>query len=257
MKRTLQKTLVTALTTLLLPAAHALNPQPGTYGGIIVGANYPENVPFNYVALDGTIKPAQLGYDIYGQIGGQIGYRWCDNFRFEGEAIYNNTPMAYLRLNDVTIHSPDTSTEWRLDGTTQSFVATFNAYYDLFGDYSSKLVPYIGGGIGWAYIVNKADLYYNDSLVTTGERLQELIDETGADITTPASPKRSGFVGQAIVGLSYHMDDYSFFAIDGRFMASERQEVLNQQVRQTSNTIEARYALWSVNLIFNGAFECL
>lgn len=237
---------------------HALNPQPAWYAGLIVGANYAANVKFTYVNAvtpenpTGIKRPGQLGHDIYASIGGQIGYRFCDNYRFEFEGIYNNNPYSYLRLNNVTIHSPDTSTGLRLSGQTQSGVGTFNLFYDLFGDYSSQAVPYIGAGIGFAYIVNQFKFYYND--VELGTNLDNFL-LTRYD-TTISSKSRSGLVGQVIAGISYYLDDYAYFALDGRYMTSQKQTIVTRQTQRVQNQFDARYQQYSVNLVFNSAFDC-
>jgi len=227
--------------------AHALNPQPGWYGGLIVGANYAANVPFNYINLSDEITPGQLGHDIMGSIGGQIGYRWCDNFRSEFEAIYNNSPYSYLHLGNVSIHAPDTSTGLRLKGQSQSGVATLNLFYDIFGDFSSDVVPYLGIGGGYAYVSSKINFYYNNVLVSSN------FESLGG--ATPSTKSKSGAVGQAIVGVSYYLDDFSYFALDGRYLISADQTILKQQVRRVENEVNARYQLYSLNIIFNGAFD--
>ncbi|MCH9757460.1 MAG: hypothetical protein K0U37_09770 [Gammaproteobacteria bacterium] len=253
----LLKTLLIGL-TVTTSATYAFNPQPGPYAGLIVGANYAANVPFTYINdvrpenPEGIKRPGQLGHDIMGSIGGQIGFRFCDNFRAEFEGIYNNSPYSYLRLNDVTIHSPDTSTELRISGVTQSGVGTINLLYDFFGDYSSKAVPYLGIGAGYAYIANKIEFYYNDVLLGDGFK-EHVLDRFGV---TPSNKSRSGLVGQGIVGISYFLDDYAYFALDGRYMVSQEQTILARQTKRVTNQFDAKYQLYSVNLVFNSAFDC-
>ncbi|MDF1678390.1 MAG: outer membrane beta-barrel protein [Legionellaceae bacterium] len=249
---------VLASLTITASATHAFNPQPEWYAGLIVGANYATNVQFTYINdvrpsnPSGIKRPGQLGHDIMGSIGGQIGYRFCDNFRIEFEGIYNNNPYSYLRLNDVTIHSPDTSTQLRLSGQTQSGVGTFNFYYDLFGDYSSKAVPYVGLGIGYAYIVNQIEFYYND--VKLGNNLENFFLENFG--VTPSDKSRSGIVGQAIAGISYYLDDYAYFALDGRYLVSQEQTIVTRQTKRVSNQFDVKYQQYSVNIVFNSAFDC-
>ena len=255
--RWLLKTLLAGL-TITTSATYAFNPQPEWYAGLIVGANYAANVKFTYINdvrptnPSGIKRPGQLGHDVMGSIGGQLGYRFCDNFRIEFEGIYNNSPYSYLRLNDVTFHSPDTSTEFRISGVTQSGVATFNFFYDMFGDYSSKAVPYVGVGLGFAYIANKIDFYYNDVLL--GTRVENFLLENFG--VTPSNKSRSGIVGQAIAGISYYLDDYAYFALDGRYMVSQEQTILTRQTKRVSNQFDIAYKLYSLNLVFNSAFDC-
>lgn len=243
----------TLLTSCLAVAttAHAVNPEPGWYGGLIVGANYAANVPFNYLNTSGELEPGQLGHNIMATIGGQIGYRWCDNYRAEAEFFFNNSPYSYLRLGDTTIHALKSSSDLRLKGKTDSGIATFNIFYDIFADFSSNVVPYLGIGAGYAYVTNEINFYFNDQLIVSDIDNQNIV---GA---IPSKKSKSGIVGQAIVGVSYYMDDFSYFALDARYLASAEQTILNQQVRQTSNVINARYQLYSLNIIFNGAFDAV
>lgn len=229
---------------------HAVNPEPGWYGGLIAGANYAANVPFDYLNTSGELQSGQLGYNIMGTIGGQIGVRFCDNYRIEAELFFNNSPYSYLRLGDTTIHAPNTSPNLRLKGKTDSGIATANIFYDIFADFSSNVVPYLGIGAGYAYVTNEINFYFNDNLVTVND-YENIVS------VTPGKKSRSGPVAQAIVGLSYYMDDFSYFALDARYLTSADQTILNQQVGQTSNEINARYQLYSLNIIFNGSFDAV
>ena len=249
MMKWMTQTLLTSCLSMTAITAHAfINPEPGWYGGLIVGANYAANVPFNYINTSGNLEPGQLGHNIMGTIGGQLGYRWCDNYRAEAEFFFNNSPYSYLRLGDVTIHSPKTSSGLRLKGKTDSGIGTVNIFYDIFGDFSSQVVPYLGIGAGYAYLKSEIEFYDNDELVTA-ENYEERV---GA---IPSKRSKSGPVGQAILGVSYYMDDFSYFALDARYLVSADQTLLKQQVRRTTNEVNARYQLYSFNIIFNGAFD--
>ncbi len=234
----------------IVPTAHAVNPATGWYGGLIVGANYAPNLSFNYLNTSGELKPAQLGHNIMGTAGGQIGFRWCDNYRAEAEFFFNNSPYSYLRLGDTTIHAHKTSTGLRLNGKTESGIATFNLFYDIFGDFSSNTVPYLGIGAGYAYVRSEVNFYLNDVLVTA-ENYDSIVD------AIPTKKSKSGPVAQAILGVSYYLDDFSYFALDVRYLVSAEQTILTQQVNQTNNAINARYQLYSLNIIFNGAFDAV
>ena len=237
-------------------STYALNPQPEWYAGLLVGANQAPNIHFTYVDRFTQLKPGTLGYDTMGTVGGQIGYRWCENYRFEGQFFYNSSPYNYLRLDTLTIHSPDDGTSIKMSGQTQSGVGTFNVFYDFFGDYSSSLVPYVGAGVGYAYVANKIKWYVEGTQVT----LPQIEDYLSIDINGPGmignGKSKSGIVGQGIVGLSYYMDDFSYFALDVRYLVSQEQTVMGPQVRRVTNQFNLRYQLYSLNLLFNGAFDC-
>lgn len=230
--------------------AHAVHPAEDWYGGLIAGANYVANFPFNYLNPEGELKPGQLGHNIMASIGGQVGYRWCDNYRLEAEFAFNNSPYSYLRLGDVSIHAPKTSTGLRLNGKTDSYIGTINFFYDIFGDFSSDFVPYLGIGAGYAYLASSIKFYLNDVQVTAAD-YENIV---GA---IPSNNNKSGPVGQAILGLSYYLDDYSYFALDFRYLVSASQTLVQQQVNSTSNTINARYQLYTLNIIFNGSFDAV
>lgn len=124
---------------LVSTTAAALNPMPGTYAGLVIGASYIPKLNFEFdnvlTPYSGMKTKGILAYDAMGNIGGQLGYRFCDNYRLEGEFTYNFVPYAYLKLGDVTIHSPDTSTGLRLKGDKASGIGLINLYYDALGDY--------------------------------------------------------------------------------------------------------------------------
>lgn len=242
----------TLITSCLVTAttAHAVNPATGWYGGLIAGANYAANLPFNYLNTSGELEAGQLGHNIMASIGGQVGYRWCDNYRAEAEFIFNNSPYSYLRLGDVSIHSPKSSTGLRMNGKTDSGIATINLFYDVFADFSSNVVPYFGIGAGYAYLKSDIKFYLNDVQVTA-DNYENVV---GA---IPSNKSKSAPVGQAILGLSYYMDDFSYFALDARYLVSASQTLLTQQVQEASNSINARYQLYSLNIIFNGAFDAI
>ncbi|MDF1827801.1 MAG: hypothetical protein P1U39_05935 [Legionellaceae bacterium] len=245
----ISQTLITSCLA-VATTAHAVNPEPGWYGGLIVGANYAANFPFNYLNLEGELQPGQLGHNIMATIGGQVGHRWCDNYRAEVELVYNNSPYSYLRLGDVSIHAPKTSTGLRLNGQTESGIGTVNFFYDIFADFSSDFVPYLGVGAGYAYLKSNIKFYQNDVQVSPSE-YENIVG------VIPTNKSKSGPVGQAIAGLSYYMDDFSYFALDFRYLVSASQTLVQQQVDGTSNTINARYQLYTLNIIFNGAFDAV
>lgn len=245
----MSQTLITSCLA-VATTAHAVHPASDWYGGLIAGANYAANFPFNYLNLEGELQPGQLGHNIMASIGGQVGYRWYDNYRAEVEFIFNNSPYSYLRLGDVSIHAPKTSTGLRLNGKTDSGIVTANFFYDIFADFSSDVVPYLGLGVGYAYLKSSIKFYLNDVQVTPNH-YEDIVG------VIPSNKSKSGPVGQAIVGLSYYLDDYSYFALDVRYLVSASQTLVQQQVDGTSNTINARYQLYTLNIVFNGAFDAV
>lgn len=210
---------------------YALNPVPGWYAGIILGASYIPTLNLTVPAsLSSTNEiTGSLSHNVLGNIGGQMGYR-CNNFRLEIEGLYNNNPLDVLKIGGVTINSPSTSSGLRLQGDTNIGAGFANGYYDFFSpDGSSNLVPYIGAGAGYAYVKSQIQFYNNDILVSSGD----------------LSNSTSGIVGQAIIGMSYFLDDFTTFGLDFRYFTSAKtQEVTNSRIQ-----------FYSINAIVSGAFD--
>lgn len=229
---------------------HAASPVEGFYAGALFGATYENNLNFSSISPIGTLSlpitlpvattgttTATLGFKLLVNAGGQLGYRFCDNYRVEIEALYNNNPYNFLRIGETTIYAPDTSTGLRLKGSTTEGIGFFNAYYDFLGDDDSSVVPYVGLGIGYAYIYNTAKLYYNEELLNpTGTSLKK-------SVTTPA--------GQVMLGMSYFMDDFMSVGMDIRYYATSPHVITNRFNKSFNTQLE----VYSANLFFNGALE--
>ncbi len=238
-----------------LSCAHAATPVPGLYAGGIFGGTYQHNV--NGVTNTNTIIDqlsiplseipsivankninTTLGYKVLINGGGQLGFRFCDNFRLELEALYNNNPYNFLNINNVTIYNNSSTTAgFRLHGATTSGLGLVNIYYDFLGDGSSNVVPYIGGGGGYAYIYNVVKIFYNGELVTPNNQ--------------SIKSHNSALVGQAIIGSSYFMDDFFSIAIDFRYYTTPVQKFITN-IHSTQNV---QLQVYSFNVIFNGALE--
>jgi hypothetical protein len=211
-------------------AVHAVNPVQGWYAGINIGASYVPTVNFkgtSPVTLQ-TVN-GKLTYDVLGQIGGQAGYR-CDHYRVEGQFFYNNNPYNSLEIGNYAILSPSTSTAFRLEGSTDTGAVLVNGFYDFLPtDTTSSTVPYVGLGVGYAYVADNIKFYYN---------------ETQLDAATTRKHV-SSLAGQAIIGASFFMDDFTVFGLDLRyFTATAKTELL-----------QTRPQIISVNVTFNGAFN--
>lgn len=222
----------TSLIALLLAngSAHALNPVQGWYGGVLIGVNYTPSANFNIPTQIPPINvPGAVNYGIMGALGGQFGYRF-DKYRLEGQYLYNNSPYTSLELANVTIFAPSTSTEFRMEGATDTGIGMLNGFYDFLpSDPRSNIAPYLGVGLGYAYFSNTLKLYYNDT---------ELYNAHVKEATS--SP-----AGQAIIGMSYFLDDFASFAFDVRYLTSTAK----------SKFLDSRLQVYTVNLSFNGAFN--
>lgn len=247
-----------SITTLFIIASQseAATPIGGLYVGGIFGATYQHNINAS-VSTNSIINqlgstsstitsqiPANdsitttLGYMILINGGGQIGYRFCDNYRLEVEGLYNKNPYNFFRIGDYTLYNNSgETTGYRLEGSTSTGIAFINGYYDFLGDGSNNLVPYVGVGAGYAYIHDVIKLYYNEVLV--------IPDGNGFRNNNTSA------MGQGIVGFSYFMDDFFSVGLDARYYASPKITVTTQ----SGFSHDVNMQVYSVNAFFNGVLE--
>jgi hypothetical protein len=226
--------------------SYALNPVQGWYGGVLIGANYTPSINFtlpnevinaansmNYklpqFGTDGT-----LNYGIMGEIGGQLGYR-CGKYRLEAQYFYNNSPLHSLQLGAFTLYQASTSytTDSYVNGSTDSGFVMLNGFYDFLpSDPSSNFAPYVGLGAGYSYNSNNLKFFlFNNNT--------ELFDtfQVREHMTSPA--------GQAILGVTYFLDDFASFGLDVRYLTTSKKD----------EALKARVQFYTINLSFNGAFQ--
>ncbi|KTD20740.1 outer membrane protein [Legionella londiniensis] len=220
--------------------SYALNPYPGFYAGIILGGSYSPDTtitfsepaaqtpacPFNLCLPN---RKGDLSYSGYGNIGGQIGYRFS-GFRVELEPVVNYNPYQDITVGNTLYRSPKSSTGVRLKGSTTTAMLMFNGYYDFFTFCESwNLVPYAGAGVGYAYIKNDIEFYCNNKSIPC----------------TNISDSTSTTALQGILGLGYHLDDFTWFGLDYRYIATGHSDMLDSNVQ-----------VHTINLSFNGSL-CL
>ena len=221
--------------------AYALNPMPGWYGGIILGGSYSPDTTIIFkapVSLNTSCPDnrcisdvkGNLSYSGYGNIGGQIGYRF-NQFRLEMEPIVNYNTYEDITVGPVKYTSPKSSEGVRFEGSTTTAMLMFNGFYDFYlDDGSSNWVPYVGGGIGYAYLKNEIEFYCNNQSIAC----------------TDISETTSTAALQGILGIAYYMDDFTWFGLDYRYITTGSIDMLD------SNHVQAH----TINLSFNGSF-CL
>jgi hypothetical protein len=239
---------------LLLPITnYALNPIQGWYGGVFVGGNYSPNLsttrPFPFPGqLYGQEVQDTLSYSILGDIGGEVGYR-MNNFRLEGEFLYNYIPYNGLNIGPLFFTGPSTSGsttpiyengnitvgKLQFQGATSTYAWMVNGYYDLFyQNYTDSMVPFIGGGIGYGLFQNWIQFLFDGSPLPR------------ANVTKNSS----AIVYQGIIGLSYYLDDYTTFALDARYISGT-----SMTVTTFMNSFRNTPTIVTLNLSFNGSFS--
>lgn len=225
----------------LVNSSFAVNPVPGFYAGIILGGSYAPKAKLNFLRPESSSTPVtcpigtctntigKLTYAGYGNIGGQIGYR-IDSFRVEIEPLLNYNPYQKITVDSTTFSSPKSSSELRFKGSTTTGSVMFNGVWDIYMPRdSSGLGPYIGLGLGYAYVKNQIQFYCNNVTIPCSK--------VSKSTRSPAI--------QGIIGANYYLDDFSWFGLDYRYYSTKNITMLgtNAQVH-------------SINLSVNGSF-CL
>jgi opacity protein-like surface antigen len=130
-----------------------------------------------------------------------LGYRIADQFRIEGEALYQNNDMDKFAVSFSGIESgSDPSSSRSLTGERERFGFLLNGYYDFIN--STRFTPYITAGLGGYHLRNK---YQNSSL------------ENDID-----------FAWQAGAGVNYRLDDQISFDFKYRYLGGADAELTTQ-----------------------------
>ena len=227
--------------------SYAINPIDGVYGGLTLGASYAEetSVPFNRPAasslsfsgttcsLTGTNlcnkTNGNLDYDVYGNIGGQIGIR-RNHWRLEAQLFGNYNTIDKVTFGNTQIKSPKTSDGLRVEGDTTLVALMFNGIYDFYStNPDCNIAPYLGAGIGYGYIYNESRFYCNNSTIPC----------------STFTESSNGLVGQIIAGVGYFADQFTWFGLDYRYISADESNISNN-----------RLAIHTVNLTISGTFYC-
>jgi opacity protein-like surface antigen len=242
--------------------AHAVNPVSGWYAGVFLGASYAPSNDFT-LSIPNYLSPinGSLNYSVLGDVGGEIGYRFCERYRLEGEIFYNNSPYNTLMFSALTpaqqsqlltvfpgitlsgqgisIQSSTTASGLTLQGQTNTGAFMFNGYYDFLSpseDNYAKIVPYIGAGIGYVYAQNNINFYID------GTQLQRF----------QLTDVFQSVAGQGIAGVNYFLDDFTTLGIDFRYFTSGNK---SQTGNFGYNTLVTNDRFYAINLVFNGIID--
>jgi opacity protein-like surface antigen len=221
-------------------ASIAANPMNGIYGGLIVGGSYS---PKTNIIFNAPLTPTgstcssgancsaafgKLSYSGFGNIGGQIGVR-MNQFRVELEPIVNYNPYQKITVGTTKYNSPKSSAGLRLKGDTTTAALMVNGFYDFFTPNGSNFAPYLGAGVGYAYVDNSLRFYCNNQTIAC----------------TKYSKSQSSAAVQGILGAAYFMDDFTWFGLDYRYITTQK-----------INVLDSRLQIHTINLSFSGMFYC-
>lgn len=230
----------------------ALNPVDGFYFGLLAEVSHGPSSSEVLFREDEQLFNGNVGYSSVGGGGGlMLGYKH-QNFRGEGEFLYNRISTGPVTVGTCTLQSVNIVTPTGIctpgeydafeakalgyQGNSSAAIGIFNAYWDFFSyDSNSAMVPYLGAGVGFASIKN------GNNYVSTATNTSHGQSHTG-----------NGVAYQGIAGLSYYMDDFAWVSMDFRYLSASLKPVTEANL----GVLPGRsYPLSMLSFTFNAAFD--
>lgn len=207
------KRLMFASVCLLSTSVFSAVPIDGWYAEIFGGYTYmPGNVDTTLNGLYWSDVKYQSGYNA----GGRFGFK--DNpMRYEGEVGYISASANQFNVNGIS--------QTGISGQTTATTAMVNAYYD-FPEIIETLSPFLGAGIGYAYV---------SSHLFGG----------GPSMLTEFRGTNSAFAYQGTAGIAYNFVDNYSLSIAYRYFSTNR-------ISQLGNTFQVHMASAGVTYRFDG-----
>lgn len=157
--------------------------------------------------------------------------------------MFNNSPFSKVQFGNRVIESPSNNQYFTFKGATNTLAGMINGFYDFVPtDSESALIPYVGIGIGYAGTQNSIQM---DFWIPPGTPPDPTLGEGVQQPAITLSRNTSSIAGQAIIGASYFIDDFTNFGLDLRYFTTTAK----------SQILDSRVQYLTVNLSFNGAFN--
>lgn len=229
--------------------AFALEPIQGFYVGAIGTGSYTNSISITGPGINLSTNPpittndarsGKLKYSFGGGGGGQLGYRY-EEFRIEAEGLFNYSPDDTLTLDGTKFGKYKSSkialtNGFTFNGHTILAAGLVNLFYDVYMGTDCYIVPYIGVGVGYAYLHNTMQLFYNNNPITNSHY----------------TDSQNLLAAQGIIGLNYFLDDFTFVGLDFRYLGTQSASIVTSNVQLSS----FRYQFESINLSINSSFDC-
>jgi len=165
-------------------------PIAGWYAGAFAGAAYlPDNVNTSINGLYYNNSKYDMGYDF----GANLGYK-SGNLRYEIEGTYIKAKPDKFNIGGVT--------QTGVGGQSTALSGMANVYVDFEGFITPIIQPYVGAGIGYAYVKN--DLNAN-----------------GPTLTTSVKNSNTVFAYQGMAGVTYNFAENWAATIGYRYMGTD------------------------------------
>ena len=230
-KRSFATSLGLCMFLLKAQAVFAITPVPALYAGLVLGGSYQTSSTLNvYNPITNSKVPVKLEHSFLGNIGGEVGYRF-NHFRLEGELFINSNPYKSLKVGNYTLNKTGNfSTGYAMKGQTNIGALMINGFYDFFSEKDgSNFAPYVGIGVGYAYIMNNIKFYYNNNQIPNSS--------FSYNTSAPAA--------QGIVGFGHFLDNFTFVSLDFRYFTTK-----------AISSYDVRPQVGSINFNVIGSFDC-
>lgn len=186
----MKKTLCT-VALLVSGIASATTPIDGWYSSVFGGY---ANVPSNLSKTSGGLTRGHAQYESGYDAGGNFGFK-STPLRYEGEISYLNVELDHFKINAVK--------QTGIKGFNHSLLGMANIYFDFPAYVSNSIEPFLGLGIGYAYI-------------------DGLFKSTGPNSFTRYNATDNAFAYQATAGLTYNFAEAYALNIGYRYVATAR-----------------------------------
>lgn len=181
---------------LIAQIGHAATPIDGLYATVFGGYAYlPSNINNITNGIWRTDASYQSGFDA----GGSFGYK-SNPMRYEGEITYLTAALKDFRANQILQTYPS--------GYSNAVAAMMNAYYD-FPPLVPCIEPYLGAGLGYAWVKAK-------------------LDSQGPFGQTQFSESNAVFAYQATAGLTYNFAENYALTLGYRYLATQQADSLGR-----------------------------
>ncbi len=190
--------------------ANAATPINGWYSNVFGGYTYlPSNVDITTSGLTRSNTRYQSGFDA----GGSLGFK-SDPLRYEGELTYLRANIKKFDINGISQTTPT--------GFGEAALGLANVYYD-FPGITAPIQPYLGAGIGYAWV---------ESALNT---------HSGSSGITRFNGSNSVFAYQAAGGLTYNFAENYALNIGYRYVATTHVDELGQMFQAHLANLGATY----------------
>jgi opacity protein-like surface antigen len=127
---------------------------------------------------------------------GAVGYRFCNDFRVEGEFGYRSNDLRHVKFDLAGQHFTV-----KLKGHVHTYSGLANLYYDI--PVCFYVRPYVGAGIGYACATHRVKVKHFSHAATNRSHCD-------------------GFAWQVIAGFAYPVCDNVDVSLEYRFFRAER-----------------------------------